>query len=435
MALFRGYSNYPARDIDAKKYYRSNTKLQAGTHDSPGEKFLVDPRLQNLFQYHFGGDGWVVIPKGRIVAPATKGDQYGNGILVDGMMKDQDTGFKKPVLTIANGGKDVTRKNKKNDDYTSKANKPIGVAYGNIYEEIALGFNGMQPTIENEIYVELPLFENETIAKEVEWGSAYGDLNPGDFVMSDDNGRFIKADLDAQYVILDLEGKKTDPADVDVLKVAQATAAIAKMQEQIIGQVWAVEKIDFNNKQNAIEGWLKWVGWSEEDMRQDDKNINNSGFRASDIAAQDGFPGYPYEWTYNNVDFATNKFQPKGIPGLTDGSNIEVSFDEQVIGEIKSGQGGRYDFRLKNLPAISGSVKINGKAEGEELSIAGTTFIVDYINAELGLVVLKLKEGSSNPTSDAQVKASYKATSQIPGVPTNLDFKGSVGAVRILLQK
>jgi hypothetical protein len=174
-------------------------------------------------------------------------------------------------------------------------------------------------------------------------------------------------------------------------------------------------------------------------MRQDDKNINNSGFRASDIAAQDGFPGYPYEWTYNNMDQATGKYQPKGIPGLTDGSNIEVPYTNEVIGEIKLGQGGRYDFRLKHLPAVTGVKLLNTsneeKGEGEELAIAGTTFIIDYINEELGLVVLKLKAGAALPSANAQVKANYKATGQIPGVPTGWDWKGSVGAVRILLQK
>src|SRR5699024_9260800 len=159
---------------------------------------------------------------------------------------------------------------------------------------------------------------------EIEWGSFY-DENPsrpvsaGDFVISDENGRLVKADF--SKIKEDLEQAKKDAeAAVTVEDLAKATAAIAeaaaenaRLNEQILGQVWAVET------NLPPQGWLKWVGWSDEQRAEDD---NPNGFRAQDIGAGDGeFPGYPYEKTYTNFDAKSNKYYPQGIPGLTNGSN------------------------------------------------------------------------------------------------------------------
>jgi hypothetical protein len=410
MALFRGIAGPIKSTPD--QYMRTNTKLQAGTHDSPGEKFLVDPRLKRLFRYHFGGDGWVVIPKGRIVAPAT--DNFGEN--QDGVMHDFDGNVKRPVLTLANGGKDVTEIGKDGTQHVRKANRAIGVAYGNLYEEFVDGFNGMQPTIENEIYIELPYIPKKEDAEEIEWGSFYDyDLSDpvknGDFVMSDENGRFIKAPFEKIYAQLDAAA-----AAGDLVEYNKLVKELGRLQEQVIGQVWSVET------NLPPQGWLKWVTWSMEDMRQDDRWINNSGFRPQDIGAQDGFPGYPYEKTYRNMEGA--KYFPRAIPGLTNGANIEVPFTDIVIGTVQPGQSGRHDFRIWQVPIVEGSLTLTAN---------GTPIQPAYVDYETGLVVVNYDNSSGSAPVD--IKATFKATGQIPGVPTNWDWKGSVGAVRILLQK
>ncbi|QHW35676.1 hypothetical protein GZH47_32785 (plasmid) [Paenibacillus rhizovicinus] len=422
MALFHGNGN-PIRD-QKDQYFRSNTKLQAGTHDSPGEKFLIDPRLKRLFRYHFGGDGYVVIPKGRVIAPAT--DVFDNPNK-PGQVKDFDTNAWVPVITLANGGVDVTETGKTGAQHTRQANRPIGVAYGNLYEQFVDGFNGMQPTVENEIYIELPYIPLKADAEEVEWGSFYDadptrPAQPGDYVMSDTVGRVIKADFDK------LREDIADAADLAELKVA--LTEMSRLGEQSFGQIWAVETPIKDG--SAPTGWLKWVQWSQEDMRSDDKWINNSGFRPEDIGTQDGFPGYPYERTYNNMDIATGKYQPKGIPGLTNGANIEVSYTNEVIGMVNAGQSGRHDFRLLHLPAIEGSAVIKAGNTTLDTDTAKPSHIV-YINYELGLVVVNVDNTAGS--APIAVTATYKATGQIPGIPTGWDFKGSIGAVRILLHK
>lgn len=407
MALFQGTTG-PLKDTPDQKF-RTNTKLQAGTHDSPGEKYLVDPRLPRLFRYHFGGDGWVVIPKGRVVAPATNG---GNDD--DGRFDDFDANVPYNAITLANGGVDVTETGRDGDEYTRTANKPIGVAYANLYEEFIDGFNGMQPTIENEIYIELPYIPVKTDAEEIHWGAFYDEdisrpVKAGDFVMSDENGFVIKADFEK------IREQIESAVDLAALKVALKEES--RMREQVIGQVWAVET------NMPPQGWLKWVGWSAEQTSEDEWR-NATGATHADIGAQDGFPGYPYERSYRNIDTRDGKYYPQGIPGLTNGANIEVPFEDEVIGYVNAGQSGRHDFYLLHTPAVEGSLV---------LKVGDTVVKPTHFDELSGRVVFTAPENTTG--APVAVTATYKAVGQIPGVPTGWDFKGSIGAVRILLQK
>lgn len=408
MALFTGISGPLQDTVDQKN--RTNTKLQAGTHDSPGEKFVIDPRLPRLFRYHFGGDGWVKIPKGRIVAPAADGGPNDDGRFVD---QDAGAGFKYPAITLANGGVDVQEYDISGDLYTRGKNIPIGVAHANLYEEFIDGFNGMQPTIENEIYIEIPYVPNKADAEEMQWGALYDadtsrPIKAGDFVMSDENGLFVKADFQL------IKEKVAAATSFDEAKAYLAD--LARLQEQVVGQVWSVEN------ELAGQGWLKWVGWSKEQTADDN---SPSGARTSDIATQDGFPGYPYEKTYANWDTKNNAYYPQGIPGLTNGSNIVSKYENEKIGTVNPGLSARrYDLYIERLPVVDGSL---------ELKVDGKIVKPDYFDARSGRITVTID--STANTTPVDVTASYNATGQTPGVPTNLDFKGSVGAIRILLQK
>ena len=407
MALFQAVTG-PIPDT-TDQYNRTNTKLQAGTHNSPGEKFLIDPRLKRLFRYHFAGDGWVTIPKGRVIAPATDD----GGVFKNGTIHDFDGDVYRPVITLANGGVDVQEVGRTGDVHTRAANKAIGVAYANLFEEFVDGFNRMQPTVENEIYIELPYIPNKEDAEEIEWGSFY-DVDPangvkaGDFVMSDEKGRMVKADFEKYEAIL-----KSTTATAD--EKFAAIANISRLQQQVVGQVWAVET------NLPPQGWLKWVGWTDSQMLEDS---NPSGMTAADIGtSEDGFPGYPYQKSYRNWDPKTNRYYPQGIPGLTNGSRIELDFTES-IGTVNPGVNGRFDFNISRTPMVEGSVTI---------TVGGNVIVPENIHYESGLVTFTYDNTAG--TAPLEVVATYKATGQIPGVPTGWDWKGSVGAVRILLQK
>lgn len=409
MAMYNGIKG-PLQSTPERQM-RTNTKLKVTNHDAPAEEFVVDPRLKRLFQYHFGGDGWVVIPKGRVVAIAT---DNGKGFK-EGRLPSDKTGKLKPVLTLANGGQDTERIARNGQAYTAKANKPIGVAASIVYEEMLDGWNRMFPTVENEIYIELPYLPKKEDAEMLEWGVVYdadpaSPLKHGDEVMSDANGRIIKADF--AKLAADIEAA----ADLAELKTLMAKGVI--MREQVIGQVWSIET------ELPTEGFLQWVGWTDDQTSEDDWR-NLTGARPEDRGQGDGdFPGYPYEKTYRNWDTRSNKYYPQGIPGLTNGSNIEVDYADEFVGDVNPGQEGRHDFRLLHSPVVVGSAVFK----------YGTEVIQPiFLDEATGRVAFDVAKNDGN--TPKAITVSYKATGQLPGVPTNADFKGSKGLVRILLQK
>ena len=409
MAMFEGIKG-PLKSTPDRQM-RTNTKLRVTQHESPAEEVVVDPRLKRAWQYHFGGDGYVVMPKGRAVAMATED----GGIFDKGRLKSDKTGKLKHVLTLANGGKDVKRIDKQGKEYTAKANKAIGLVAGNVYEEYQDGWNRMFPTIENEVYVELPYLPKKADAEMLEWGVIYdadpaSPLKPGDEVVSDENGRLIKADFDK--IRKDIEAA-ADLAELKALLIKESL-----LREQVLGQVWAIET------ELPMEGFLQWVGWTEDQMADDDWR-NKTGARPQDRGQGDGnFPGYPFEKTYMNWDTRSNKYYPQGIPGLTNGSNIEVDYTDEFVGSVNPGQEGRHDFRVERSPIVSGSAVFKYGADVIEPI---------FLDLENGRVAFMVPKNTDN--TPKAITVSYKATGQIPGVPTNVDFKGSVGAVRILLQK
>lgn len=409
MAMFNGIQGPLASTPD--RQMRTNTQLTKTQHDSPAEEFVVDPRLKRLFQYHFGGDGHVVIPKGRVVAIATDNGQG----FKKGQLPSDKTGKLKPVLTIANGGKEVDRISRDGRSYKTAPNKPIGVSAAIVYEEMLDGFNRMFPSIENEKYIELPYLPRKADADMLEWGVVYdaegsAALKHGDYVMSDEAGRVIKADFEK------LEADILAAADLEALKVLMAEKV--RIEQQVIGQVWAIET------ELPVEGFLQWVGWTEDQMKNDD-NRNLTGARPEDRGQGDGnFPGYPFEKTYMNFDTRSNKYYPQGIPGLTNGSNIEVEYTDELVGYVNAAQEGRHDFRVERSPIVIGSAVFKYGTDVIE------PIFLDVTNGRVAFDVPK-----NTTATPKAITVTYKATGQIPGVPTNADFKGSAGLVRILLHK
>lgn len=408
MALFQGVTG-PINDTPTEKF-RSNTKLQHSVHDSPAQEFIIDRRLPRLFQYHFGGSGWVTIPKGRIVAPATSGGPDDDGRFLD---MDRGAGFLLPALTLANGGVDVTELDPEGEEYVRSANKPIGVAYANLYEEYLDAFNRMQPTVENEIYIELPYISSKESAYEVQWGCLYdvdetSRIKPGDKVMSDENGYFIKADFD--------KVRKDMESATSVQDLAKLTAEHARLTEQVVGTVWAVDPV------LEVQGWLKWVQFSNEEPFSDNRPL---GLTPEDLN-KDGVPGYPYSPQDGaSFDNKKSKYYPQGAKGLTNGHNIVVPIKDELLGYINSGLEGvlKYNFIVEGIPVVPGTLTL--KVGDKEVK-------VERLNNETGSITFFYD--SSKDVEQLPVTVSYSATGQIPGVPTNRDFKDSVGAVRILLQ-
>lgn len=448
MALFvdlKGKTNVnPVVDPVTGNIQRTNTALEVSDGDVPAEKWLVDNRLPVLFKYGFAyGINEMVISKGLIVA-------------VDPIrfQKDFETGKMHSVLTIANGGQNVklaadgihweALTGKEATDYANlseteknaladkrPANIPIGVSYANVYKKYDDQFNGMAPSVITRKYIKLPLFSNKTKAYANPWGSAYGDIKPGDYVKSDENGRFVKW----------VEG-------VDKL-------------EQRVGQVLSVRK------DLVPEGAAVWATWALEDR------MNSDYFNPEEKQTSTGeYPGYPYDKAYGYNDLTRmNPRTPveydlnKGIPGLTDGRNaVAETVANQVIEELPVGtftsMQNRYmrtlDINVEGLQIAvkatykDGTVVVTNYASVDTLTAANAVKIkakngqdlldlghIEFADAKAGLVVLAIDKPATLGTTDlvkVEVLAKYVKRGKA-GVPTMLDWDGCIGEVRVLLQK
>ena len=476
MAQFRP-QNQIKPDIkhgDDNEYMRTQTNLVKNNGDTSSGKYMVDPRLPLKFKFHFGGQmGWVVIPKGRIVSidPAKERKAFDDNKYYN-------------MITISNGGEDVEEVNddpkdreEEGEEYVRVANKPVGVSHLNVYQDRDNEFAGNPPGFITRNMIELPYFEAKEDAEDTEWGSCYGaDLKAGDKVKSDENGRFIKwqetglekeevfeEDADQTEFQLDyaIEGAvvvEVEQNDESWEEVSSDDYAVAKPAgkvtldsapsgdesvddtndvrityesqdgdsvEQIVGQV---VKIDTNM---VPAGWLKWVA-PESDY------LDPTGFNAEDLM---DFDGFPYDPQYME-GYGDGSLRATGIPGLTDGSNVIVPYEDKPIGEINITEDYTNDetlhFNLRVLPENTPILK-----DTLEIEIDGETYdkdddIIRRIDADVGLIMLEVNKdnttGSDLSEQEYEVTADFSAKHQLPGMPSNIDFEGVAGSVDILLQ-
>ena len=310
-----------AIDDTLNRYFRTNNKLIIQSEGHPVTSKIVDPDLEGLFRYHFGtkwgdakspsGDaGWVVIPKGRIVA-------------VDPEIQrtDYDLEKNRNVLTICNGGEEqdpdeLIKEGGLRDKRA--ANKPAGVAIQNTFENPDHRLTGNVPSYTNKVTIQLPLFATKEQAEQTEWGSAYcidgidyddprdvtfedledTGLKPGDHLKSDENGRFVKW------------GESEDSI------------------EQRVG------KVDNVSTELVPQDFLKWIMPDLDDPQGiPELLINRLGYKPEDILNKEVLdPSYQ-----DGVE--RNAYMPLGIPGLTDGMNIVVEEEAELrtLGEIEAG--------------------------------------------------------------------------------------------------
>lgn len=403
MALFRGYENQQGS--------RSNTALMRSGHMSPAEKWILDPTFLKpnmssvfkngvLFNYQYGGPGMdeVVIPKGRVVG-------------VGASVKDYVS--KKYLASITLPGLALNQ-------------NIIGMAPYNFTKDWFQmdRFGGNQPSIITLEYVELPYmpgFEpqpfgtsidaniNAVLKEEQEisvnnrmpWGAVIGKCENGDYLKATPSGRLTKWN------------PETDN------------------WKDVVGQVLAS---DLNAEPT---GWLKWMLWEEQYMKEDDQFINRSG--ASNMPSDEG---YPYDPTYAEGNTIFQNYQsklinnPTGIIGLHDGSGNydgfgknDTEYTDMELGEIPAGtaadtlvQFQAIDFAGGKLPNIQNGVVV--KVNNVEVDQDTLT-----INYEKGIFSFK----TTADMAGKKVTATYKALHY--GTPSWADFKGVNGAMYVLLKR
>lgn len=474
---------------------RTHTNLVRSEGMSPAEKWILDPDLPGLFEYRFGGFGYVVVPKGTIVSVTTPKYDWETEKIVN-------------CLSIANG-----------------SNVPVGVAPYNFYEKRKDRFDGNQLSIINREYIEVPYFHNATPAtqksqlQEMKWGcassrifsadyntSALAMLSAGDFVKPDAKGRFVKWYLNkpVTQVFDDASDKDGDVTlylnepikpgttvsvvyDVNtavasgnvtitsyaagMIVVKQAamaadskdltvtyTSALSDPVDQMVGQVLAVET------DLPPLGWLAYFM----DLRQEENDLNTALKEASyPPAAQGGYPAYGYKADYiAQMKKMFDAQNPGGIPFLTDGYfrakkaygvDTPVAIDSLVkvaVAPWTNVTGTSIAAGVLTVPADSNDVQLYIKLKapiavdgdvrdysnsrsftGIKVYFDGTQvregvkYSVDYKNDTIVLLLNSADTGKTVTITCALIE------DQIPGLPTEWDYAGTIGAARILLCK
>lgn len=344
-------------------------------------------------------------------------------------------------------------------------NVPIGVIIRNEYTRDDDAFNGMQPgAVNTNAMLELPYFEAKDKAEGNPWGSAYGDLKPGDLVKSDENGRVVKS-----------------PLSDEAFMAAAGIPEYEYERQQVIGQVYSL------SPDLTPEGAAKYAQWALND-RLDFEDLNplswaTNNRRGEDFVTrsayktQNQYPGYPYDKNFGNHDLhmlgATRgnydlrtelQYQlQNGIPGLTDGKNVTTVKDiTQKSGGVMilKGAGKNKDIELFfRIPAVDvvnlrvalvphGAAPANFVAAKEGTYMkANTTDLgkFDYVNELQGIFTVKVEGAKADAITGTVLDADGK---ELPwdlyvqydkkgeaGVPTFMDWDGCSGSVKVLLQK
>ena len=390
MALFEGAKRVPNS--------RSFSRLVVSEGFSPAERWIADDNLNPLFEYHYGGPGWVVIPKGTIVA-------------VDDNAYDYEVGREVTTLTVARKTADA-----------SVNKQPAGVAPYNIYQRVMGRLYHNFPSLITRDYIEVPLLEDvasvyrdtdgstasevptilNSVTLKMRWGCAYHGadpstqaIEPGAYVMADGWGKFIRWDGDNF--------------------------------EDVVGQVLAVET------DLPPTGWLKWLDWAEEHgERADDQN--NLPYPENPDEGRTYHPDYKWPLT---PDY-------RGIPGMTDGGNTDqVGVNNEATGaeaahQIPEGteEGTILIFRLANAPLVDDAdfdMEVDLVGNGTWTDAAGS-FQIDKTTGWVYYSVTDAEEAAA-ASANVSVRFSYTYHSTLNlGTPAAWDFKGSTGAARILLK-
>lgn len=402
--------------------------------------------------------------EGRVWVPI----KVGEGLDADGTTLNQDETF------LKNNGGYIGIDGVKRTD-CRPANVPVGILERNEYTRDADAFNGITfGPIRTDALVELPWFGEGEKAMANPWGSAIGALKPGDLVKPDENGRFIKSPLSSP------DKTKADGGCSDMTIVEYEAE-----RRQIIGEIYATDM------SLLPEGAAKYAQWALDDrLRFNDFNpyIYPTTNRAGEDFVENPptlyqsdfkYPGYPYDRNYMTHDLhmlaSTREglYDPRfdeahrldrGIPGLTDGYNAVVKAYGSKNGEQDVELAGVPTLKVANIGLLQTGdealedpdrreilIKVpdtNVEAvkilvEGEDATpititkekvTADGKFDVIYSDLHKGLVGIKQNAGADAGKAKCPVYVSYVKRGQA-GIPTNLDWDGVKGTVRILMNK
>lgn len=374
---------------------KTHTNLVVSEGNAPSETFVVsrsNSETADPFYYEYGPEGnqLVKIAKGKIVEAV-------------GEELNRKTRYTEPAIRVAEEG----------------SLRAIGVNQHNVLEDSlsARGGDFNRPTVLTRQYIEVPLFEAESIevasasAAAMHFGAAYATTNgikSGDFVGVGANGNFKV-----------LGDTIDDPRQIigQVLNVNRNMPPAGLLQYYT--GLTSGDEIERYLQANAPTGTIHPYG-----------STYTVGSWRADFLKQLGYgnlTGIPFltdgyfsaiETVTAGIDDEETVEAAAGSDSVTvDGANVTVD-DTDVDGTLFIKLKHKLDRRSKENVVV--------KAGSDE--IAQADIHVDYVN---NTIVVYLDEGTYN---DITVTADL-VVNPTAGIPTEWDYKGSVGAARILLQR
>lgn len=397
---------------------KTHTNLIVSEGAAPAEKWIVSKEEKVKFTYEFGPEGNqnVLLAKGKIV-------ELGDA--------EYDRETERQVSTIKTA--------------TEGSKKAVGVLHHNVYEtqrDRLSGGNQNNPVVVTRSYIEVPLFEHETLATASDFasamgfGAAYGDtatkIQPGDFVKVGADGNFVKLDVENDSPF------------------------------EIVGQALAVER------ELPPAGFLQY--YMDMEIDQLEEFLKTQSFAPS--PGSDATGAYPMGYPYSNKTWKTeyekllNPTINKGIPFLTDGyfaakqtvTGIKI---DDIYNASTNNDGHIERVDVQGKATVTGSTITVGAGDHKSAVFvklrhdidkgAGDAITVKYTVTEGGNPVVKTMSGkdvhvdlkhnvvviypeAGATLTDVSIDAKL-VVNPIAGIPTEWDYAGSVGAVRILLQR
>lgn len=389
-------------------YGKTHTKLELSNGQAPAEKFVVSKENKfKPFIYEYGpvGHQTVLLPKGKIVEAGAA-------------EHNPRTGMLETSIKVASEG-------------TTKA---LGVNQHNLYDTRRDVMEGTAATVLGRSYIEVPLFEAKdasvaaTTAAAMKFGAAYGatdDLQPGDHVVAGVDGNFRKFNDD-----------KVNGDDV----------------RAILGKVWGV------SRELPPAGALQYyTGLQGDALKRVMDDI--SGYAGTGADAKPGSPFSNNAWLPEFLK-TIGTGEMKGIPFLTDGyfsalEDVDVSLkgalaDNENVEAVRVQDTAKYD-------ATAGTITVD-EGKDESLAVVKLAHQIDPLAGGDVVVKAKLNGGDLETLSKRDVRIDMRENGVVlylqpgvvysdititiglvvnptAGIPTEWDHKGSVGAVRILLNQ
>jgi hypothetical protein len=420
---------------------KTHTGLIVSEGDAPAEKLIVAKAEAVKFSYAYGPEGNqnVVLAKGKIVEVGLPEYEYSSS---------------RNWPTVKTAGVDSL--------------VSAGVNAHNVYEVKRDRFSGNRPNVITRSFIEIPLFEHGTLgtaqayAEAMKYGAAYGVTNglvPGDYVKVGINGNYVKLDTTNDSPFMS------------------------------VGQVWAVEKelppagflqYYLDLKVDEIEAWMKDSSYAPSPGVASPFSPNSNGNNLG--AYPYGAPWSLHKWK-GDFEKLLNPTINKGIPFLTDGYfkakqvvtgvtlddvyNASTNNDGVIESVVFSGAGVEFGHLVtatwtpSAANAVDKGVKTLSATRNNALFIKLRDALAggnDLDRVETNPVVVKYNDGAAKVFAAADVHIDWTnntivvylepgvqyntitldlkmVVDPVAGVPTEWDHAGSVGAVRILLQK